>query len=87
MNFQSELTFMMNVLENMHIPVSILEEPFENAHIHDFGIRKILHPDIDYVKYIKHFCSSCHSHVIYKAHDEFLFQYLNFLKMTFPVFL
>ena len=60
----------------MHIPVSILEEPFENAHIHDFGIRKLLHPELDYVKYIKTFCSSCRSHVLYKAHDEYLFQYM-----------
>lgn len=76
MNYQAELTFLKNVLENMHIPVSILEEPFENAHIHDFGIRKLLHPEIDYVKYIREFCSSCYSHIIYKAHDEYLFQYI-----------
>ena len=76
MNYQTELTFLKNVLENMHLPVSILEEPFENAHIHDFGIRQILHPDIDYVKYIKNFCLSCSSNTIYKAHDEFFLQYL-----------
>ena len=76
MNYQAELTFLMNILENMHIPSAILEEPFENAHIHDFGIRKLLYPELDYVKYIKTFCSSCSSHVLYKAQDEYLFQYM-----------
>ena len=76
MNYQSELSFLINILENMHLPVSILEEPYENAHIHDFGIRKILYPDINYPKYIQTFCASCRSHVLYKANDEYLFQYL-----------
>ena len=76
MNYQSELSFLINILENMHLPVSILEEPYENAHIHDFGIRKILYPDINYSKYIQTFCTSCRSHVLYKANDEYLFQYL-----------
>ena len=76
MNYQSELLFLINILENMHLPVSILEEPYENAHIHDFGIRKILYPDINYAKYIQAFCTSCRSHVLYKANDEYLFQYL-----------
>ena len=76
MNYQSELNFLINILENMHLPVSILEEPYENAHIHDFGIRKILHPDINYEKYIQNFCTSCRSHILYKANDEYLFQYL-----------
>lgn len=76
MNYQAELNFLISILENMHLPVSILEEPYENAHIHDFGIRKILYPNLDYAKYIQKFCSSCHSHILYKAHDEYLFQYM-----------
>lgn len=83
MNYQSELTFLINILENMHLPVSILEEPFENAHIHDFGIRQILHPEINYQKYIKNFCNSCSSNIIYKALDEYMFHYL-ILKLPCP---
>ena len=52
MNYQAELTFLKKVLENMHLRVSILEEPYENAEIHDLGIRKIVHPDINYINYI-----------------------------------
>lgn len=76
MNYQAELTFLKNVLENMHLRVSILEEPYENAEIHDLGIRKIVHPDINYINYIKKFCDFCKPNTIYKAYDEFAFNYL-----------
>lgn len=76
MYYQAELTFLIQILENMHLPVSILEEPFKDAHIHDFGIRQILHPDINYSSYIKNFCKSCETNIIYKAEDEYFFHYL-----------
>lgn len=47
--YQSELHFLENILENMHLHVSLLQEPYENAEIHDFGIRKIIYPEIHYV--------------------------------------
>ena len=74
--YQSELHFLENILENMHLHVSLLQEPYENAEIHDLGIRKIIYPEIHYVNYIKNFCSSCQEKIIYKAYDEFLFNYL-----------
>lgn len=75
MSYQAELRFLQNVLENMHLHVSVLQEPYENAEIHDYGVRKIVYPDINYANYIKNFCHSCQENVIYKAYDEFLFNY------------
>ena len=76
MNYQKELIFLQKILENMSLPVTVLKEPFDHAEIHDFGIRKLAYPEIDYVTYIKEFCQSCPEKVIYKAYDEFLFNYL-----------
>ena len=76
MNHQAELRFLQNILGNMHIHTSILQEPFENASLHDFGIRQLVYPNIDYVSYIQKFCQTRNSCVIYKAYDEFQFNYL-----------
>ena len=76
MKHQAELRFLQNILGNMHIHTSILQEPFENASLHDFGIRQLVYPNIDYVSYIQKFCQTRNSCVIYKAYDEFQFNYL-----------
>ena len=76
MKHQAELRFLQNILGNMHIHTSILQEPFENASLHDFGIRQLVYPNIDYVSYIQKFCQTRNSCVIYKAYDEFHFNYL-----------
>lgn len=76
MTYQAELIFLQNILKNMHIPTSLLQEPFENAELHDFGIRQLVYSDINYIAYIKKFCKSCKKRIIYKAFDEFLFNYL-----------
>ena len=76
MSYQPELRFLQNVLENMHLHATVLKEPYENAALHDHGIRKLVYPDIEYVTYIKNFCYSCPEKVIYKAYDEFLLNYL-----------
>ena len=75
-NHHSELLFLQNIFSNMHIHTSLLQEPFEDANIHDCGIRKLVYPNINYQSYIKEFCHLCRDHVIYKAYDEFLFHYL-----------
>ena len=76
MTHQAELLFLQNILENMHIPTTLLQEPFENAYLHDFGIRQLVYSDINYISYIKNFCQNCKDHIIYKAFDEFSFNYL-----------
>lgn len=75
-NYKAELLFLQKIFKNMHIHTSLLQAPFENANIHDCGIRKLVYPNIDYQSYIKEFCRHCRNHVIYKAYDEFLFHYL-----------
>lgn len=70
-----ELHFFQEILENLHINTSLLQAPYENADIHDFGIRKIAYPNISYENYIKNFCNSCNDNILYKAYDEFLFNY------------
>ena len=76
MHYQAELKFLQNILHNMHLPVSVLQDPYGNASLHDFGIRKLVYPDIDYIRYIKTFCLSCKEQILYKAYDEFHFHYL-----------
>ena len=76
MNHQAELQFLQKILENMHIPTALLQEPFENAELHDFGIRQLVYSDINYITYIKNFCHNCKDRIIYKAFDEFSFNYL-----------
>jgi hypothetical protein len=46
------------------------------ACLHDFGIRQLVYPEIDYVSYIKKFCESCKDRIIYKAYDEFFYNYI-----------
>ena len=76
MSYQAELKFLQNILENMHIHTSLLQEPYEHADLHDFGIRQLVYPEINYVSYIKNFCKTHKGHILYKAFDEFLFNYL-----------
>lgn len=76
MTHQVELQFLQNILKNMHIHTSLLQEPFENASLHDFSIRQFAHPDINYIEYIKNFCKSRKDRIIYKTYDEFLFNYI-----------
>ena len=76
MHYQKELQFLQNILSNMHLPVSLLQEPYANASLHDYGIRKLVYPHIDYVNYIKTFCQNCQEKILYKAYDEFYFHYL-----------
>lgn len=76
MKYQAELNFLQNILENMHIHTSLLQEPYEDANLHDFGIRQLVYPDINYTAYIQKFCNSRKDHIIYKAYDEFFFNYL-----------
>lgn len=76
MNYIAELKFLQKILENMHIHTSLLQEPYEHAELHDFGIRQLVYPEIDYASYIKKFCKTHKGHILYKAFDEFLFNYL-----------
>ena len=76
MNHHAELTFLQNILKNMHIHTSLLQEPFDHADLHDYGIRGLVYPEIDYISYIQTFCKSRKDHIIYKAYDEFFFNYL-----------
>ena len=76
MNYTSELRFLQNILENMHLHTSLLQEPYHNADLHDRGIRQLVYPDINYIQYIQNFCKSCKDRIIYKAYDEFFFNYL-----------
>lgn len=76
MTHQTELHFLQKILENMHIHTSLLQEPFEAAELHDFGTRQLVYPEIDYISYIRKFCKSCHDRIIYKAYDEFFYNYL-----------
>ena len=70
------LDFFLQILENMRIPAAVMTPPYENAETFDFGIRKIVYPQMNYEAFSEHFFHTCKPNIIYKAFDEFLFSYL-----------
>lgn len=70
------LQFFLHILQNMHIPVTIARTPYPECFSNTYDIRQLVYPQLQYKKYAERFFSSCQSHIIYKANDEFLFSYL-----------
>lgn len=75
------LQFFLHLLQNMHIPTTILHTPFSDFINSDTDIRRITYPNINYEKYAVRFLESFKSNTIYKVMDEFLFSYI-ILKLT-----
>ena len=76
MNYQSALLFFQNVLKNLQIHSNFLCEPFTYTEDFDYGIRKIAFPNMDYTQYFRSFYDSCKPYTLYKAFDEFHFNYI-----------
>lgn len=76
MNYQSALLFFQNVLKNLQIHSNFLCEPFTYTDEFDYGIRKIAFPNMDYTQYFHSFYDSCKPYTLYKAFDEFHFNYI-----------
>ncbi|WP_373249836.1 helix-turn-helix domain-containing protein [Mediterraneibacter gnavus] len=76
MSFKNDLSFFQNILKNMQVNASIVSEPFENIPVFDFGIRNIAFPDSNYDIYTRDFCRTCKSNILYRAYDEYHFNYI-----------
>lgn len=75
MKFKTEIDFFCEILSNLNINTSLLQPPYHNASLHDYGIRKLVYPNISYEKFIENFCNSRKDNILYRAFDEFLFNY------------
>ena len=75
MKFKTEIDFFCEILSNLNINTSLLQPPYHNASLHDYGIRKLVYPNISYEKYIENFCNSRKDNILYRTFDEFLFNY------------
>jgi len=70
------LSFFLTILNNMRIPAKIMQPPYENAHLFDFGAHQIAIPTLDYGKYASRFFTTCTPRTIYRAVDDLFFSYL-----------
>lgn len=79
MNFEKELHFVKKLLDNFGMPFSIYTEPFENVFPSpDFGLRKLLDPDFDYMEILYQLPQICAPNTIYRIQDLSLCNYLIF---------
>jgi len=76
MSYENDLSFLQNILKNMQVNAAVVSEPFENIPVFDFGIRNIAFPDLDYDAYTRDFCHRCKDHILYRAYDEYHFNYI-----------
>ncbi len=76
MNFKNDFSFLQNILKNMQVNASVVSEPFENIPVFDFGIRTIAFPDLNYDVYTRDFCRTCEANILYRAYDEYHFNYI-----------
>lgn len=76
MSFKNDLSFLQNILKNMQVNASVVSEPFENIPVYDFGIRNITFPYLDYDTYTRNFCRTCKPNILYRAYDEYHFNYM-----------
>lgn len=76
MHLKNDLSFLQNILKNMQVNASVVSEPFENIPLFDFGVRKIAFPDLNYDLYTRDFCRTCQPNTLYRAYDEYHFNYM-----------
>lgn len=76
MSFKNDLSFLQNILKNMQVNASVVSEPFENIPVFDFGIRNIAFPNLNYDVCTRDFCRTCKPNILYRAYDEYHFNYI-----------
>lgn len=76
MSFKNDLSFLQNILKNMQVNASVVSEPFKNIPVFDLGIRNIAFPDLNHDIYTRDFCRTCKPNILYRAYDEYHFNYI-----------
>lgn len=76
MFYDSVLTYVRTVLDNSHIPSSILTEPYENIETLDLGLRESLFSDFDKEEAFRIFTEKCESNTLYYCTDTYHCSYV-----------
>ena len=78
MKYQIQLDFFEKLLQNYHLSFYYITEDMESAPDFDFGLRKLFHPDINYLEFAQEITNQYQPNTIYTVLDYFLCQYLIF---------
>lgn len=81
MHYDGVLTYVRKIFENMHIPTTIFEEPFEEITILDKGLRKSLFKDFDDKEEFENFMRACKENTLYYFTDYY---YCSYVCMMLP---
>lgn len=76
MFYDSVLTYVRTVLDNGHIPSSIITEPYENIEMLDLGLRKSLYNDFDKDQSFHKFMEMCEENTLYYCTDTYHCSYV-----------
>lgn len=81
MHYDSVLTYVRKIFENMHIPTTIFEEPFEEITLTDNGLRESLFKDFDVKEEFTNFKKACKENTLYYFTDYY---YCSYVCMILP---
>lgn len=79
MNYSSELHFAERLLQKYHLHIQIYKEPVDETLIPDYGLRRMINPNVDYRKLLDSVPEHFHPNTIYRIHDLFYCHYLFFI--------
>ena len=76
MQHEAELLFFIDILNNSHIPCHIIDTSDAAASgVYDFGLRRLVDPQMDYREHFYRTIRQCEPGVIYRIRDPFLCRY------------
>lgn len=79
MKYEKELDFVKNLLHNFNLSFFLMKEPFDLPPMpSDFGLRKLIIPDFDYMAVVQRISQICEPNTIYRTQDPFLCYYILF---------
>lgn len=81
MYYDTELTFLFSILKNLHLPANIIEYPTSEPPELDFGLRRMLYRERDYLKTLSLFEEPLKENTVFRIKDEYM---CNYLLITLP---
>ncbi len=75
MQHQAELLFFNEILKNSHIPCHIIDVSDTSCDVYDFGLRRLVTPEMNYRDVLLRVAHKCEHGVLYRVQDSFLCRY------------
>lgn len=69
MNYQIQLEFFEKLIQNYHLSFYYITEDMETAPEFDYGLRRLINPDFDYLQVAHEFPKFYKPNIIYKVID------------------